>query len=73
MDRKIGILKGILEGLNHLHLKGIADRDVKPQNIIVDLETFKPTIIDFGLALFIRENTPLESFKRCGTMGYIAP
>lgn len=54
LDRKIAVLKGILEGLNHLHLKGVADRDVKPQNIIVNLETFKPKIIDFGLALFIK-------------------
>ena len=73
VQNKITILKGILEGINHLHSKGIADRDIKPQNIIVDTSTFKPKLIDFGLALFIREQTPIESFKRCGTMGYIAP
>jgi serine/threonine protein kinase len=72
-ENKITILKGILEGLDYIHYKKIADRDVKPQNIIVNLETFQPKLLDFGLALFLNENTPIEDFKRCGTMGYIAP
>lgn len=54
IDKKILILKGVLEALDYIHSKGVADRDVKPQNIIVNLETFKPKLIDFGLALFIR-------------------
>jgi serine/threonine protein kinase len=41
--------------------------------VIVELNTFKPKLIDFGLALFSDENTSVESFKPCGTMGYIAP
>lgn len=35
--------------------------------------TSKPKIIDLGLCLIVDESTDLRSYKRCGTMGYIAP
>jgi serine/threonine protein kinase len=33
----------------------------------------KPYIIDFGLSLLMDENVTNKSYKRCGTMGYMAP
>ena len=30
-------------------------------------------MIDFGLSLLVLPETPIDEFKRCGTMGYIAP
>lgn len=40
----------ILKSLDCIHSKGVMHRDVKPQNILFDLDTKKLTIIDFGLA-----------------------
>ena len=63
-------MKGILEGLAHMHEQFIVHRDIKPANIMVEHDgTAK--IVDFGLATDVREKKHL--LLRCGTPGYIAP
>lgn len=69
----IPLLKMILEGINDIHKANIIHRDLKPQNILINLATFKPSIIDFGLSLFLDQTVTSKSYKRCGTMGYMAP
>ncbi len=63
----------MLKGLLDSHKMKIYHRDLKPQNIIINPTTFKPKIIDYGLSLMITPSTELKNFKRCGTMGYMAP
>lgn len=69
----IYIFRSILQGLADFHKVKIFHRDLKPQNIIINMSTLKPKIIDFGLSLIIQQYTDLKSFKRCGTMGYMSP
>ena len=69
----MGLLRQILEGIRDIHAVGIIHRDLKPQNILVNLSTMKPHIIDFGLSLILDENVTAKSYKRCGTMGCMAP
>lgn len=73
MTDLIIIFRDILAGIKHIHKLKIYHRDLKPQNIIINMTTLKPKIIDFGLSLLIQPHTELKSFKRCGTMGYMAP
>lgn len=40
----------ILKGLEYLDSKSIAHRDIKPQNILVDVKNKKIVICDFGSA-----------------------
>lgn len=40
----------ILKGLNYLSAISIAHRDIKPQNILVDLSKNRSVICDFGSA-----------------------
>ena len=40
----------ILKGLNYLSTLSIAHRDIKPQNILVDLSKNRAVICDFGSA-----------------------
>jgi len=49
----INFLRKVLEGIRDIHQAHVIHRDLKPQNIIVDLATMKPCIIDFGLSLHI--------------------
>lgn len=47
------IIKGIFEGLYHIHKLDFVHRDIKPNNIVIgdtrNLETVK--LVDFGLAI----------------------
>ena len=56
--------------IGYLHSKGIAHRDLKLENILVD-ETGYLKIIDYGLAKMLKENDESQSF--CGTPEYLAP
>ena len=62
----------ILDGLKHLHAKGVVHRDLKPENILVERNPlFKVIIADFGLAKVATDTAPLQTF--CGTLKYAAP
>jgi serine/threonine protein kinase len=43
------IIHNLLKAMYHLHNMGIAHRDIKPQNILIDPSTYAVQIIDFGL------------------------
>jgi eukaryotic-like serine/threonine-protein kinase len=69
----VPLLRMILEGIKDIHAARVIHRDLKPQNIHINLTTFKPHIIDFGLSLLLDDKVTAKSYKRCGTMGYMAP
>ncbi|CAM6002298.1 unnamed protein product [Sphagnum balticum] len=73
LETRKSLLKSILIALAYTHSRNVIHRDLKPQNIIVNLLSERPKIIDLGLSLIMHKDVPLKMFKRCGTMGYIAP
>jgi len=56
--------------IGYLHTKGIAHRDLKLENILVDQDGFLQ-IIDYGLAKMLSDDQEATSF--CGTPEYLAP
>lgn len=50
MYRALTIIRQIAEGLSTVHAAGIVHRDVKPANIVIEENTGRPVLVDFGLA-----------------------
>ncbi|MBI3722971.1 tetratricopeptide repeat protein, partial [bacterium] len=63
----------VAEGLHHAHERGIVHRDVKPQNILVDRETKKAKITDFGLARDLGRSALTLDGEIVGTPLFMAP
>jgi serine/threonine-protein kinase len=51
MYRALTILRQIAHGLGAVHGAGIVHRDVKPANIVIEENTGRPVLVDFGLAV----------------------
>lgn len=63
-------------GLDYIHSKNIVHNDIKPDNIMIQKDTFIPKIIDFGLSCFINEGPQYKEkycIKTVGSPRYIAP
>ena len=60
----------ILLGFRYLHERNIVYRDIKPENILVDMDGHI-RIADFGLAKMIPEGDRSHSF--CGSPEYLSP
>jgi serine/threonine protein kinase len=69
-----GILTSLARTLAHAHSRGIVHRDLKPDNILLDRETGRPLITDFGVALSRSlDPLPSEAARAFGTPHFMSP
>lgn len=61
----------ILKGLNYLQEQRVAHRDLKPHNILIDKNTHKLVIADFGSAKIIDKGQ--SNLNQVGARSYRAP
>lgn len=67
----IGVaLAGVLE---RLHAAGVIHKDIKPQNILVDLDAGTAVLVDLGVAARLGEDTTDDDGVYEGTLAYLAP
>ncbi|MBK7901253.1 MAG: HDOD domain-containing protein [Azonexus sp.] len=69
--RAVGLLRPVLDALEHAHRQGIVHRDLKPANILLD-EDSTPRVMDFGIAARLAGNGEGED-QYSGTPAYMAP
>lgn len=62
----------LARGLQHCHELGVLHRDVKPENIVVDVKQ-RPRLIDFGLAKEAAVNGLTKTGMISGTPHYMSP
>jgi serine/threonine protein kinase len=71
-DEKISILYQTAEIANFLHNRKMFHRDIKPDNIMVNMDTMVIKMIDFGTAKLATKTITFTS-KAVGTTIYMAP
>ena len=75
-SQALGLLRGVIEGLDAIHSSGLVHRDLKPGNVLIDPSSGVgvPRISDFGLARDLRGEARLtRTGVGLGTPLYAAP
>jgi serine/threonine protein kinase/Tfp pilus assembly protein PilF len=72
VDKAIKIAKQVCEGLVEAHGLGVAHRDLKPQNIMIDRDG-QAKIMDFGIARSLEAPGVTATGVIIGTPDYISP
>ena len=65
------IIRGVAEALYHAHQRGLIHRDIKPANILIENDSLKAYVADFGLAT--REYEYLQKGDGAGSPAYKSP
>jgi serine/threonine protein kinase len=74
IDEVRRLLCEIADGLAYAHLRGVIHRDIKPDNILLDGETGRAMVTDFGIARAIEAGTRLTvTGLAVGTPTYMSP
>jgi PAS domain S-box-containing protein len=73
--RFLRLASGLAAALHRLHQKGIIHKDIKPANVLVDLETAEARLIGFGIATRLprQRQAPTAPGIIAGTIAYMAP
>ena len=67
-------LEPVARAVQAAHDRGVLHRDLKPQNILIERETDRPLVVDFGLAKLVESDNELTSAGEVmGSPPYMSP
>jgi hypothetical protein len=67
------LLAGVLPGLAAAHSGGVVHRDIKPENLLIDRQTGRLRLTDFGIARLTLGTSITRVTSILGTPDYMAP
>ncbi len=74
VDEALELVGQCLAGLQAAHAKGLIHRDVKPANILIERNSGRAMLVDFGLVRRLGEDSRMTATGVVmGTVDYIAP
>jgi serine/threonine protein kinase len=74
VDEVHRLLREIADGIAFAHLRGVIHRDIKPDNILLDRDSGRAMVTDFGIAQAIEAGTRLTvTGIAVGTPAYMSP
>ena len=72
LDRVLSIIARVADALGYAHRNNVVHRDVKPANIMCDLEADSVKVTDFGIAR-ITDSSKTKTGMVLGTPSYMSP